>query len=701
MKLSSQNPRKSTLRPVIRIAGWSVLLIWLLAHAHLFFDEVSDDVTGLASVRPLILILLVLLIGVCLLLNLFLDRKRSRLPNGETLTASLEKKHTTAVPLIRGIMTALVLAANSLFSYWLIELISKNKDWTIRSEYVFLNWLITLMIYLFLILITNSLSIGMIIGNFFFVILSMVNYYVYLYRGIPFQIVDVTGIQTAVTVTAGYDIVLTWQMVTALTVTFCISSLYMELRCFHNARSIPGKLLSRLLAIGVGFAFYGIFLVSPIFTFYQVEPYFWRPNDSYNSYGLETAFLAFAREAFPTKPDTYSEAKTASIEADYPANANTADDDAPENIIVVMNESFSDLEIYPNVEVNTNPMPFLRSLTENTQTGPLLVSVQGGYTANTEYEFLTGNSMMLSPNSIPYTTYIQDEQYTVATILEQQGYRTEAIHPYYPTGWRRDTNYPLLGLSDFRSLEDFKAFGYSTVRGFVSDESDVDYLIHEVASKEEGEKLFLFNVTMQNHGGYTYDGSEFQNTVHLVNYEGTEEELAQAEQYLTLVSLTDQSMEKLITYFENSDEKTLILFFGDHQPSITNSFYEEALGKAAEEQDFSDKQLQYETVYYYWANYDIPESTGEMMSANYLGAHLLELAGLTTSGYEDYLTDLRDTLPAMNAFGYLGTDGEQHVYGSDDETTEISDLLEDYRCLIYNELTAGKKRNESFFGVAD
>ncbi len=699
--MSTLKPRTFTLRPAIHVAGWSVLLIWLLLHASLFFGEAADDVTGLAGLRPLLLLLQILMIAVCCLIDLYIIRMRTRKPGSETPLTSFLKKHEDTASVLKGCVLAVTIAANSLFSYQLIELISKNKTWTILPEYVFLNWLITLMIYLFLVLLTNSVSVGMIIGNFFFVILSMVNYFVYLYRGIPFQIVDVTGIRTAVTVTAGYDIILTWQMVTAVTITFCINSLYYQIRCFHNARSIPGKLLSRALALGIGLAFYGIFILSPIFQAFNVEPYFWRPNDSYNSYGLETAFLAFAREAFPKKPETYSEAKTASLEEAYSGNKNTADEDVPENIIVVMNESFSDLEIYPNVDVSTDPMPFLRSLTENTQTGPLLVSVQGGYTANTEYEFLTGNSMMLSPNSIPYTTYIQEEQYTVASILAEQGYRTEALHPYYDSGWRRDSNYPLLGLADFRSLDHFKKFGYSTVRGYVSDDSDVDYLIHEIEAKEDGEKLFLFNVTMQNHGGYTYDGSEFKNTVHLKNYEGTEDELSQAEQYLSLISLTDQSMEKLITYFENSDEKTLILFFGDHQPSIVNGFYESALGKTSEEQDFSDKQLQYQTVYYYWANYDIPESTGEMMSANYLGARLLELAGLDLSGYQDYLLDQRESIPAMNAFGYLGTDGAQHEYGSTDESSEITDLLEDYRCLIYNELTAGNKRNESFFGSSE
>ena len=85
----------------------------------------------------------------------------------------------------------------------------------------------------------------------------------------------------------------------------------------------------------------------------------------------------------------------------------------PENLIVIMNESFSDLRTYPNFKTDTELMPGIDALKENTQKGSLLVSVKGGTTANTEYEFLTGNSCVLSPSTVVYNSFIKLNQFSL------------------------------------------------------------------------------------------------------------------------------------------------------------------------------------------------------------------------------------------------------------------------------------------------
>lgn len=66
------------------------------------------------------------------------------------------------------------------------------------------------------------------------------------------------------------------------------------------------------------------------------------------------------------------------------------------NIIVIMDEAFSDLAVRGEFTTNEDYMPFIHSLqqgAENTRTGYLNVSVLGGNTANTEFEFLTGSTI--------------------------------------------------------------------------------------------------------------------------------------------------------------------------------------------------------------------------------------------------------------------------------------------------------------------
>lgn len=60
----------------------------------------------------------------------------------------------------------------------------------------------------------------------------------------------------------------------------------------------------------------------------------------------------------------------------------------------------------------------------------LNVSVCGGNTADTEYEFLTGNTMAFLPQgSIPYQQYVNGERPSLASYLQSLGYETVATHP--------------------------------------------------------------------------------------------------------------------------------------------------------------------------------------------------------------------------------------------------------------------------------
>lgn len=209
--------------------------------------------------------------------------------------------------------------------------------------------------------------------------------------------------------------------------------------------------------------------------------------------------------------------------------------------------------------VNEDYMPFIHSLqqgAENTQTGYLNVSVKGGNTANTEFEFLTGDTMAFLPaGSIPYQQYITKDTPSMASYLKSLGYETYAMHPYYASGWNRDKIYPLLGFDSFYSSTDF--YGSTYERGYIDDSSCVDKIIETYEKKDAGTPAFIFNVTMQNHSPYT-DG--YQNLQGNVTVDGTVS--AQLSEYLTLVKLSDTALEKLIDYFETQDEPTVIVFFG-------------------------------------------------------------------------------------------------------------------------------------------
>ena len=94
--------------------------------------------------------------------------------------------------------------------------------------------------------------------------------------------------------------------------------------------------------------------------------------------------------------------------------------------------------------------------------------------------------------------------------------------------------------------------------GYVSDQSDFEQIIWEFEHKEEGQPLFLFNVTIQNHGSYTV--KDYPAQVQLADQPG---KYPMAEQYLTLANKTDEAFKTLVDYFSQCDEPTIIVMFGD------------------------------------------------------------------------------------------------------------------------------------------
>lgn len=217
-------------------------------------------------------------------------------------------------------------------------------------------------------------------------------------------------------------------------------------------------------------------------------------------------------------------------------NESSSEEKLP-NIIVIMDEAFSDLAVLGDFTVNQDYMPFVHQLqqgADNTVTGMLNVSVCGGNTANTEFEFLTGNTMAFLPQgSVPYQQYVNGETTSLASHLQDLGYQTVATHPYNASGWERDRVYGLLGFEESIFKEGY--LNATRIRDYISDESCVDKIINLYENKQSGQPLFVFNVTMQNHGGYQDAYDNFTPDIYV---EGVNN--FALEQYLSLIEQTDR-----------------------------------------------------------------------------------------------------------------------------------------------------------------
>ena len=145
------------------------------------------------------------------------------------------------------------------------------------------------------------------------------------------------------------------------------------------------------------------------------------------------------------------------------------------------------------------------------------------------------------------------------------------MHPGERTSWQRNLAYPKLGFDNFKCEEDLDV-PVTTEHGYISDATSFEQIIWEFEQKEPGQPLLLFNVTIQNHGSYTV--ADYPAEVTVTDYPG---QFPKAEQYLTLANKSDEAFQMLVDYFSTYEEPTIILMFGDHQPSVEQEFLDPGL----------------------------------------------------------------------------------------------------------------------------
>ena len=569
-------------------------------------------------------------------------------------------------------------------TFYLLEWYTHNPFETMKATPQVLNLIMFELLALLLFAVFGKLHVALMTETLFFGIYGLANYFVLNFRSVPIQPWDLLSIGTAASVAGNYDYTLDRQAL--LVVLGFILLLILEYFCRFTLKKGTWKLrLPMAATLVVMLGAFGLMFHSDEIVEQKLRLYnklFTPTTISYKN-GTALAFVMELRYMSVDKPAGYdadaAAQELAALEEESmsePAMAAASDGEELPNIIVIMDEAFSDPAILGDFTVNQDYMPFVHSLlegAENTVSGWLNVSVLGGNTANTEFEYLTGNTMAFLPQgSIPYQQYINESAPSLASHLASLGYQTVAMHPYNASGWDRDTVYPAMGFSEMYFLPDFE--NPHKVRNYVSDQSDFEKII-EIYENKGDSPLFLFNVTMQNHSSYT---ESFDNFDPQIEVEGGSQTL---NNYLSLLSLSDEALSELIAYFEGQEEDTVIVFFGDHQ--TTNSVIEPILkqnGKSSSTLTEEEQADRYKVPFFIWANFDIEEETGVETSANYLGAKTLEAAGVPMDGYFTYLSGLSETVPVISANHVTLADGT--FTNADDQ----SELLSDYKGYQYYRL---------------
>ena len=435
-----------------------------------------------------------------------------------------------------------------------------------------------------ILILTARFKLSVAITAILLTILSIANGLVYQFRGNELTPMDFRSAGTALNVAAQYRIeeytatmvYVLCLMVLLLFMAFALPSFPMQKR---NRRLVS---VTWVLAMSVVLYFGSGGIAIRNWTNYGTK---------YNGYYLN--FYLGVRDSIVKEPDRYSAADVEDIAQDYAAGETTTEEQDLPNIIVIMNESWADFSILGELYTNQEVTPFLNGLKTNTIRGHALASIYGANTANSEFEFLFGDTMAFLPEGcVPYQQYVQEDMYALPWLMQSLGYTSQATHPYYANGWSRNRIYPYLGFSESTFMDAYP--NEDILREYITDQEMFEYIVDKVKNKESDQPMFLFGITMQNHGGYTYKGPNYNQTIWLSpgRYSKRYEK---AEQYLTCLHETDSAVQYLLRELRFFKEDTIVVMFGDHLPTMGLTEDEVATGDL------------FKTKYVTWNNFNMPK----------------------------------------------------------------------------------------------
>jgi phosphoglycerol transferase MdoB-like AlkP superfamily enzyme len=423
---------------------------------------------------------------------------------------------------------------------------------------------------------------------------------------------------------------------------------------------------------------------------------YWIPYSQQMNYyntGFVAGFLYNLSAAPMEMPADYSQEKIDELKVTYQqfADGINAERTAvlPEtNVIFIMNESFADPLELEGLDLQSDPIPFTRALMDTSYSGELLSQGYGGGTANIEFEALTGFSMEPFAANIttPYTQFLssQDDFPSVVSRLEEAGFRTTAIHPYNTTMYKRLENYETLGFDSFLYEDTMTNTEKLDTNPYISDAAAYAEIVAILKASEE--KDFIHLVTMQNHTPY-------QNK-YTVTPSAAETGIASQtiRNYLQDLQYSDQALADLLTALEGVNEPTVVVFWGDHWPSV---FGEDLYA-------LNTIQNMHETPMFVYSNTEEAQKDLGVTSPIYFFPEVLELSGSRVTAFEALLMALQEQVPAFEKTLYVNGDTGEYVSSREELSDQAKSLLADYDLIQYDTTTGNRYAEANgFFQMND
>lgn len=577
----------------------------------------------------------------------------------------------------------------------------------LRQAPVMLNVIIIMTFFLLLYLLTLKFWYAFFFTLFIDVILTISNIIKIELRAEPILPADLTmlnGIGEVFNMISPIIIVIG----VLLLLLFTVTSIILQRR-LSKLYSIKIRRKKRLIGIMImSLLFSGIFWINhqgsisnTVFKFFKVNNLFYDQKQGARMNGPIIQFLINIDIKVMDEPDNYSEETIEKIISKYNSKAISINQSRKEwsddqTIIFVLSESFSDPFRIPNLEVKSDPIPYVRSLINNTTGGVMLSSGYGGGTANIEWETLTGMDMsnLSATLPTPYTQLVNRQKFSpnITNLFEMK----TAIHPYVANLYKRKDVFSKFGFDSFYHVDSKDKLKYTDKIGnnpYISDEAGYKEVLRLV-NKTKNKTHFIQLSTMQNHLPYEKDYYETQN----YSFEGSAINGNNRESfntYLQGIHYTDEAVKDFIKEINKIQKPITVIWYGDHLPGL---FSESNLKKYG--------LLHHETDYFVLNNNFGTENLKNMSNTKIISPYnfpalALKQAGIKVTGFYALLTKVQEILPASTtdpssseSNTYNGekvfVNQDNKIIGSDSLSNEQKEILSDYLTIQYD-LTAGEQ----------
>ncbi len=558
-----------------------------------------------------------------------------RARNGFDSLRGLINKHFYIISAIFPLYALIVVEINS---YGLFERYAQGFGFARVLNLVFTLALI-FVVYNAVALVSNSAGVAAIIGGLPGVVFAFANFQKILSVGNPLLISDLYLASKAGSISSfvGNFLIPPFFFISVGLLFVYIIALFIGQRRTNIKRSSGIQLITALFALPLISAFTVLrpFTTSSVASFYQRGYVATFIADMLN----KKEAVVFTPESIDLASDVVSEEEQATIER-------------KPDVIVMLSEAFWDPTSLGGVEFEPKPTQFFDSIRAQSVYFNMISPVFGGSTVVAEFEVLSGLTLQNLDFSSPYEQYISGDVPTLASYFKELGYDTAAIHSFDRDFYGRSTAYELFGFDKFIGEQDFVELGFDIKRikedNYITDETFMDVMISELDNAEEPK--FIFGISMENHGLYKDKYPENTLTIKAPNL--NKEQQNKVLNFAQGVYNADRQLERLISYLKERDRDTVLLYFGDHLPSMGPGYDVFNDSGYVENQDYAYTDAEWIKMHtvpaFVWSNYESKSYNEGLVSPFFTGNILLDYLDYPKNAFYSFLADYRKTIAVRN-----------------------------------------------------